>query len=75
MSWDVHMCTPYNFIIKFAVNVSIKEDVYSFSLLILQLIMKVEDVNIIRAKKRKQDMITCVREKLHTKRHAVHKYC
>lgn len=54
-------------------HTSAEADVYSLGILMLQLIMKVKEVNITRAKKREKDLIMCAKEKQRIKGHAVHK--
>ena len=54
-------------------HASAKADLYTLGILMLQLIMKVEEVTFTGAKKRERDLIMCAKEKQHIKGHVVHK--
>nr|POF11980.1 putative serine/threonine-protein kinase pbl8 [Quercus suber] len=58
---------------EITVHASAEADVYSLGILMLQLIMKVEEVTFTSANKREKDLITCAKEKQLIKGHAVHK--
>lgn len=70
----VYLCKlTYNFTIKFAVHASAEADVYSLGILMLQLIMKAEEVIVTGAKKGEKDLIKRAKEMQGIKGHAVHK--
>ncbi|KAL0001958.1 hypothetical protein SO802_015739 [Lithocarpus litseifolius] len=58
---------------EISVHASAEADVNSLGILMLQLIMKVEEVTFTGARKREKDLIVCAKEKQHIKGHAVHK--